>query len=214
VNPGLASSGYEVALQIATAIFAVTGVLAAARRNMDVLSFVIVGLVTAIGGGTLRDILLGMRVFWLRDPNYVYVAAVAAIATFFLEQRFRATLHAFLYLDATGTAVFAATAAAHTLGLGFPSGIAVVMGVLTGIGGGVLRDLLTGDPTLLARRELFMTPILLGLLFYVGALHAAPQYHRAWTFTAIVLIAAVRIGAIRFNWAFPDWLTYKPFKPS
>jgi uncharacterized membrane protein YeiH len=214
MNLGLSSSSYELAFQTATAMFAVTGVLAAARRNMDVLSFVIVGVVTALGGGTLRDIVLGTRVFWLQDPIYLYVAVSAAIATFFLEQRFRATLRAFLYLDATGTAVFAVTAAAHTLRLGFPAGIAVVMGILTGIGGGVQRDLLTGDPTLLARRELFMTPILLGLLFYVGALHAAAAYHRVWALAAIALIAGVRIGAIRFNWAFPDWLTYKPFKAS
>jgi uncharacterized membrane protein YeiH len=213
VNPGLLSSGYELVFQTATAIFAVTGVLAAARRNMDVLSFVIIGVVTALGGGTIRDIVLDTRVFWLQDPTYLYVAAGAAIATFFLEQRFR-TMRAFLYLDATGTAIFAVTATAHTLELGFPEGIAVVMGVLTGIGGGVLRDLLTGEPTLIARRELYMTPLLIGLSFYIATLHVAPEMQPAFAIIATALIAAVRIGAIRFNWAFPDWLTYKPFKPS
>jgi len=202
----------ELAFQTATAIFAVTGVQAAARRNMDVLSFVIIGVVTAIGGGTLRDIVLETHVFWLRDPLYLYVAAGAAVATFFFGQRFRASLHAFLYLDAIGTAVFAVSAASLTLGMGYPAGIAVVMGVLTGIGGGVQRDLLTGNPTLLARRELFMTPILLGLLFYVGVPRVAADYHRAWELAAIVFIAGFRIAAIRFDWAFPDWLTYKPLK--
>jgi len=204
----------ELGFQTATAIFAVTGVQAAARHNMDVLSFVIIGVVTAIGGGTLRDIVLGTHVFWLQDPLYLYVAAGAAVATFFLGHRFRASLRAFLYLDAIGTAVFAVTAAAHTLAMGYPAGIAVVMGVLTGIGGGVQRDLLTGEPTLLARRELFMTPILLGLLLYVGALHAAAEYHRVWELTALVLVAGVRIAAIRFDWSFPEWLTYRPLKSS
>jgi uncharacterized membrane protein YeiH len=202
----------EVLVQMATAIFAVTGVLAAARQNMDVMSFVIVGVVTAVGGGTLRDMTLDTAVFWLKDPTVVYVATGAAIATFCFEQRFRATFRAFLYLDAVGTAVFSVIASERTQAMGFASGIAVVMGVLTGIGGGVLRDLLTGQPSLLTRRELYLTPILLGVMLYVVGVHVMPGA-RAWLAAlAILLIAAVRVGAIRWGWAFPDWLTYKPFK--
>ena len=92
-----------VLFHVGAAVFAVTGVLAAARQNMDVLSFVIVGIVTAVGGGTLRDLMLAERLFWLEDSSYLYVAALAAVATFFFEQRFRATLRAFLYLDAIAT---------------------------------------------------------------------------------------------------------------
>lgn len=203
----------ELLFPVATAIFAVTGVLAAARQNMDVMSFVIVGIVTAVGGGTLRDMTLDTRVFWLEDPIVLYVAAGAAIAAFFFEQRFRATYRMFLYLDATGTAVFSVTATERTLGLGFAPAIAVVMGVLTGIGGGVLRDLLTGQPSLLTRRELFLTPILLGVLLYTAGVHVVPEGRGWWAPIAILLIAAMRGGAIRWGWAFPDWLTYKPFKP-
>ena len=90
----------EFLFQIATAVFAVTGVLAAARQNMDVMSFVIIGVVTAIGGGRLRDVTLDTRAFWLADPTFLYVAAAAALATFVFEQLFRATHRAFLYLDA------------------------------------------------------------------------------------------------------------------
>lgn len=198
--------------EVATAIFAVTGVLAAARQNMDVLSFVIIGVVTALGGGTMRDVVLGTRVFWLSDPSYLYVAIAAAIATFFFEQRFRATFRGLLYLDAVGTAIFAVTAAERTRSLGFSSGVAVVMGVLTGVGGGVLRDLLTGQPSLLTRRELFMTPILLGVVFYTAATRVSPDAIRPVAVGAMTIIALLRIGAIRFGWAFPDWLTYKPLK--
>src|SRR5689334_10990044 len=81
----------DLLFQLATAIFAITGVLAAAKQNMDVMSFIIIGVVTAIGGGTLRDITLNAPVFWLHDQTFLYVATGAAMATFFLEQRFRAT---------------------------------------------------------------------------------------------------------------------------
>jgi len=199
-------------IQIATAIFAVTGVLAAARQNMDVMSFVIIGVVTALGGGTMRDIALGIPVFWLGNPTYLYVAAAAAVATFFFEQKFRATYSAFLYLDAIGTAVFCVLAAERTLALGYVSGVAVVMGILTGVGGGVLRELLTGQPTILTRRELYMTPILCGVLLYINLARVAPLSQPTSTLLAILLIAGMRLGSIRWGWGFPSWLTYKPLK--
>jgi uncharacterized membrane protein YeiH len=196
--------------QIGAAVFAVTGVLAAARQNMDVMSFVIVGVATAVGGGTLRDLMLDQPLFWLRDVTYLYVAALAAVATFFFERRFRATLRAFLYLDAIATALYTVLAIEKTLRLGYTSTIAVIMGVITGIGGGMIRDLLTGQPTLIMRRELFMTPILLGGALY-AVLHAAAWLDAsvaAWL--AILLITALRFGAIRWDWSFPDWLTHRP----
>lgn len=202
----------DVLFQIATAIFAITGVLAAAKQNMDVMSFVIIGVVTAIGGGTLRDITLNAPVFWLHDQTFLYVATGAAVATFFLEQRFRATYRVFLYLDAIATAVFAVMAAEKALALGFGSGVAVVMGVITGIGGGIIRDLLVGQPTLLSRRELYMSPILVGLIPYVASLDSTHSNSATLAPLAMILIATLRIGAIRLGWGFPDWLTYKPLK--
>jgi len=197
-------------LQLGTAVFAVTGVLAAARQNMDVMSFVIIGVVTAIGGGTLRDLMLDVPVFWLADATYLYVAAAASLATFFFERRFRATLRALLYLDALATAVFTVLAIEKTLGLGFRPGVAVVMGVITGIGGGLIRDVLTGQPTILMRRELYMTPLLLGGALYVSALATQIATPALASLLAMAAIAVVRLGAIRWGWAFPDWLTYKP----
>lgn len=199
-----------VLLQVGTAVFAVTGVLAAARQNMDILSFVIIGVVTAIGGGTLRDQMLDVPVFWLADATYLQVAAGAALATFFFERRFRATLRALLYLDALATALFTVLAIEKTLLAGFGAGVAVVMGVITGIGGGLIRDLLTGQPTLLMRRELYMTPILLGGALYVGTLKLGVLTPAMASLLTIFTITAVRLGAIRWGWAFPNWLTYKP----
>lgn len=202
----------ELMFLFGAAVFAVTGVLAAARQNMDVLSFIIIGVVTATGGGTLRDLMLDQPLFWLSEPQYLYVSAGAAVATFFFEQRFRATLRGFLYLDAIATAVYTVLSTEKTLELGYGPGIAVVMGVITGIGGGIIRDLLTGQETILMRRELYMTPILLGGTLYIvlrgsGLLEASPA---AWL--AIGAIAAIRLAAIRWGWAFPSWLTYRPLR--
>lgn len=200
----------EILFLLATGVFAITGVLAAARQNMDVMSFVIIGVVTAIGGGTLRDVMLGTQVFWLHDPAYLYVAAAAAVATFFFERVFRATYNAFLYLDAVAPAVFTVLAAEKTLRLGFGPGIAIVMGVITGIGGGIIRDLLTGAPTILLRRELYMTPIIIGGALYVGARYVVELPQLYVSSLAIAVISAVRLAAIRWGWCFPDWLTYRP----
>jgi uncharacterized membrane protein YeiH len=199
-------------LHVGVAVFAVTGVLAAARQNMDVMSFVIVGVVTAVGGGTLRDLMLDQPLFWLEDSSYLYTASLAGLATFFFEQRFRATLRAFLYLDAIATALFTVLAIEKTLRLGFEPGIAVVMGVITGIGGGIIRDLLTGQPTLLMRRELYMTPILLGGVLYSVLRLASPLDATSIGWLTLLTIVTVRLGAIRWGWCFPDWLTYKPLK--
>jgi uncharacterized membrane protein YeiH len=200
----------EILFLLGAAVFAVTGVLAAARQNMDVMSFVIIGVVTAIGGGTLRDVMLDQPLFWLAEPSYLSAATGAALATFFFERRFRATLRAFLYLDAIATALYTVLAIEKTLRLGFNSGVAVVMGVITGIGGGVIRDLLTGQPTILMRRELYMTPILFGGLLYV-VLRPIDWIEPAYLLASTMfVIAAVRLCAIRFGWCFPDWLTYRP----
>lgn len=202
----------DILFLMAAAVFAVTGVLAAARQNMDALSLVVIGVVTSIGGGTLRDVTLDAPVFWLEHPSMLYVSAGAALATFFFEQIFRATYRAFLYLDAAGTAVFTVMATEKTLKLGFSPGVAVVMGVMTGIGGGIIRDLLTDQPTILTRRELYMTPILFGGVAYVSGIHFGLMDPAHLAVVAMLIIALVRAGAIHWEWAFPDWLTYKPLK--
>ncbi len=84
------------------------------------------------------------------------------------------------------------------------------MGVITGIGGGLIRDVLTGQPTILMRRELYMTPLLLGGALYVSALATQIATPALASLLAMAAIAVVRLGAIRWGWAFPDWLTYKP----
>lgn len=200
----------EILFLLGTGVFSITGVLAAARQNMDVVSFVVIGAVTALGGGTLRDLILDSRPFWLQETAYLYVTTAAAIATFFFERFFRATYNALLYLDAFATAVFTIVATERTLNLGFEPGIAVLMGVITGIGGGILRDVLTGQPTIIMRRELFMTPIMIGGAFYIAARNSGLLPPLQVSLLSIAVITILRFGAIRWHWGFPDWLTYRP----
>ena len=191
------------------AIFAATGVLAAARQDMDLLSLVIIGIVTAVGGGTLRDLMLDVQVFWIGDPLTVSVAAAAAVLTFFLELRARVAERVLLYLDGIATAMFAILAAEKTLLLGHDPAIALVMGVITAIGGGLLRDVITGHPTVLMRREIYITPVLAGALLHLALRTGTRLPSDTVVVASIVLAAALRVAALRFGWAFPIWLTYR-----
>lgn len=176
---------------------------------MDLLSLVIIGIVTAVGGGTIRDLMLDVEVFWIGNPITVSVAAVAAVLTFFMERRARVTEQMLLYLDGIATALFAILATEKTLLLGHHPSIALVMGVITAVGGGLLRDVITGHPTVLMRREIYITPVLAGGLLYLLLRSGTSLPSTSIVVASIVLVAALRVAALRFGWAFPVWLTYR-----
>ena len=191
---------------IGSAIFAVSGVLAVTRRGLDVVSALMLGIVTAIGGGTLRDLIIGVRPFWVVDFNYVWAACIGALAAFWVGWLFRSALKGVLYLDAIGAALFTIAAAAKVLALTGSPGVAVVMGVLTGIGGGLIRDVLAGRQTLLMSRDIYATPIMLGCAVFVMLRDVAP----AFSYSPLVgmgLIVAGRALAIHYHWQMPLWLT-------
>jgi uncharacterized membrane protein YeiH len=196
---------YELQM-IGTAVFAVTGVLAVNRRGLDVFGAVVLGCVTALGGGTIRDVVLAAPVFWLSDLNYVWVAFAAALIAFFASRSFASTYTLLLYLAGLGTAMFAVVATEKVLGLGFGPVVAVIMGVLTSIGGGLARDVLAGRPTLLMSREIYATPVLVGCTAY-AVLRAIGVQHQANSVAAGTLIAGIRAAAIRWHIEMPRWLT-------
>jgi len=192
---------------LATATFSVTGVLAARSSRIDLFGILVIGVVTAVGGGTLRDIILDAPVFWIRSELYLGVAGFAAVACFFLRRQIHHAYPLLLYLDALGAALFATMAVNKTLALGLGSGNAIVMGVITGIGGGLIRDLLTGRPTLIMQRDLYATPILFGLVVQIGLLN----YSALGNLSAVVLGGAMiflfRALAIYYGWRMPDFFT-------
>ena len=190
---------------LGTAVFAVTGVLAVNRRGLDVFGGVVLGTVTSLGGGTIRDLIIRAPVFWLVDTNYLVVAIAAALVAFFASRMIRTTYALLLYLDALGAALFGIQATEKVLGLGHAPAIAVSMGVLTSIGGGLLRDVLAGRPTLLMSREIYATPILFGCALYAALRHIRPGV--TTLALAVAVIFCIRAAAIRWHVKMPAWLT-------
>jgi uncharacterized membrane protein YeiH len=192
---------------LGTAVFAITGVLAVTRRGLDVFGAVVLGVVTAVGGGTVRDLLLDQPVFWLTDSSYLWAAVVGALVAFWVGHRLINTYRLILYLDAGGAALFALIGANKVLMLDAPKPMAVILGVLTGIGGGLIRDVLAGRPTLLMSREIYATPILFGCIVFVFL-----RTNLSFLVAGLIagtLIFGVRALAIYFKLEMPAWLTQR-----
>jgi uncharacterized membrane protein YeiH len=185
----------------AVAVFGATGALAAARRKHDIITFAFFAAITGVGGGTLRDLLIGAPVFWVARPGYLVVCLGAAVAVWLLGARtWRMGL--LLWLDAVGMAAYCMVGAAKALSLGVHPISAVVMGVLTACFGGVLRDILAGEPSVLLRREIYVTAALAGAAVFVTL--ASFGADRLFASGAGVTVAfAVRAGALRWGWSLP-----------
>mgnify|MGYP001164776459 FL=1 len=191
---------------VAIAVFAITGVLAGLQKEADLFSLLVFGLVTALGGGTIRDLLLGVPVFWISELTYIWVALGAAVLTFFLYRFFSQLYRLLLYLDAIGVALFTIQAIDKVFGLEYGPIIAVIMGVITGIGGGLVRDVLADRPTLLMTKDLYATPILLGSVTYLLLIYFAPGFAYSGP-VAMALIFSTRAAAIYWDLKMPGWLT-------
>ena len=156
-----------------TVVFAVSGGLAAAQRRLDITGFVLLALVTAVGGGTMRDLLLDRAVFWIAQPLYLVLAAAPGIVVFFVADRLRTLEKALIWADAAGLAVFAVIGTDIALAHGVSPLIAMLMGVLTASGGGVLRDVLRDQLPLVLHRELYVVAALAGSAVMVGLARGA-----------------------------------------
>ena len=181
----------------AVAVFAMSGALAAAQKKHDIITFGFFAAITGVGGGTLRDLLIGAPVFWVQRPGYIMVCLVAAIAVWLLGSRgwrFRALL----WLDALGLAAYAVVGSAKALSLGVHPFSAAMMGVLTTCFGGIIRDVLAGEPNLLVRREIYVTAALLGsALFVVMKTLLGLDF---WPAALVGFTAALALRAVAIHW--------------
>ena len=149
-------------------IFSVTGALVASRKEMDIVGFALLGSVTGIGGGTIRDVLLGVQpIFWVAQPAYLVACVLVALATFFVAHILHHRYRSLLWLDAVGLALFAVTGAGNALAHGALPIIAVAMGVASATFGGIIRDILGGESPVILRQEIYITAALVGALVYV-----------------------------------------------
>lgn len=183
-----------------------TAALAAGRRSMDWVGVVLLGSVTALGGGSARDVMLGhYPLAWVREPYLLAVTGAAALATIALSPVIHRFRHLFLVLDAIGLVAFTIVGCDVALKAGEQSAIAIAAGMITGCVGGVLRDILCTDVPLLFRSELYASISVVTGLIYLGGLSVGLN---ADVVTAVALAAGLlfRLLAIRFHWEMPKFV--------
>lgn len=194
---------------LGTVAFAATAVIAVLHQKTDLFGAAVLGLITAIGGGTVRDLILDVPVFWATDLNYVWVSLVASLVTFychrFVSQR---NIYALmLYLDGLGAALFAIQAANKVQSQAFalPAG-PVLLGIVTAIGGGVIRDVLANRTSLIMTRELYAVPITIGCVLYVTLISYFPEQSLSIGAGCVFFIFILRAMAIHWNLCVPSWM--------
>ena len=185
------------------AVFAATGALAAAREKHDLVTLAFFAAVTGVGGGTMRDLLLGVPVFWVQDWRYIGVCLLGALAIWLLgrrDWRFRALL----WLDALGLGAYGVMGAAKAEAAGAAPLICIVMGALTACFGGVVRDLLAGQPSILLRREITISAAILAATLFVGLrMLETPMWPAA--ILAALCGFGLRAGALQWGWSLPGF---------
>ncbi len=186
-------------------VFAATGALTASRKQLDLIGFGFLAAVTGIGGGTIRDLILGeVPVFWVEKPAYLVVCVAVAAIVYFTAHLVESRYRLLIWLDAIGLAVFAVMGAAKGLALTGSPIVAVVTGMMTATFGGILRDLLSGEPSVLMRPEIYVSAALLGSAVFIAAsLLGAPLI--LGSVLGVIAAFALRGGAIRYGWAFSPY---------
>ncbi|MBL8418322.1 MAG: trimeric intracellular cation channel family protein [Dechloromonas sp.] len=187
----------------AVAVNALTGVLDSGRKQMDLIGALLVGVATALGGGTIRDLLLDRNVFWVADQAYLITALGTGLITFFIARALTVPPKLFLIPDAIGLALFTIVGTQVALQWHTPWLAASLMGVITGVVGGVLRDILCNDvPLVFLQGELYATAAWVGALSLIGLQEiGVPPVSAAWAAMAIVLV--LRLLAMRFHITLP-----------
>jgi uncharacterized membrane protein YeiH len=188
------------------ALFAATGALAASRKQLDLIGFLFFAIVTGLGGGTVRDIVLGrVPVFWVLNPTYILICCAVGLLVFFTAHLVESRYRLLIWLDAIGLSAYCVMGAAKGLAASGSPTIAIVTGTLTATFGGILRDLLANEPSVLLRPEIYITAALIGAGIFTGA-NALDLPLYAASAVGVLAAFAVRGGALYYGGTFP---TYK-----
>ena len=186
------------------AVFAITGALMAGRKSMDLFGVLVIAVITALGGGTLRGLSLDNHpVSWIRDDTYIIVASLAAVGTV-LWVRLTQPIHekGLLLADAFGLAVFTVIGTEVALQHQVPLSTAVIMGVMTGVAGGVMRDVICNEIPLIFHKEIYATACIVGAVTFIG-LRALDTPHWLDTGIAMLTVLLIRLAAIRWRVSLP-----------
>ena len=186
----------------AAVLFAASGSLVASRKRLDVMGFMWLAVVTGVGGGTVRDLVLGVPVFWVQSPVYVSACLVTAVAMHFLAPLVEPRQKTLLWFDAFGLAFVTVAGTAKALHMGASPLVAIVMGVVTGSVGGIIRDTLGHVPSVILRQEIYVTASVLGACAFT-ALTAGGWGRLAAMCGGFLVTFAIRGLAIRYGWSLP-----------
>jgi uncharacterized membrane protein YeiH len=195
----------------AVLVFALTGALVASRAQLDIIGFAFLAILTGVGGGTVRDVLLDRNpVFWMADPTYLGVAVISAFVVFFTAHLFESRYKAILWLDAAALAFAVAAGANIAASFGQSAPIVVVMGAVTGCLGGLMRDVVANEvPLVLKQGELYVTCAVAG----AAVVALTPFFGLSQTPTALAAAAitfGLRAGSIAFGWSLPVYKSRPP----
>ncbi len=191
---------------IAITAEAMTAALAAGRRDMDWVGVCIIACVTALGGGSVRDVLLGhYPLTWVANPEYLWITSAAALFTALVAPVMRRLHSLFLLLDALGLVVFTVIGCQIALAMELPLTVVLISGMITGCAGGMLRDILCNDIPLLLRKELYASVSVVTGALFIGARHMDVGENLSMFF-AMGVGLAFRLLALRFNWQMPKFV--------
>ncbi len=193
---------YFVLEMLGTLAFAISGIRLASAKRFDWFGAYVVGFTTAIGGGTLRDLMLSMTPFWMLDSVYLVVTAVALGIVILLGRYLIRLNNTFFIFDAIGLGLFTVVGIEKTLAAGFPLWVAVIMGTMTGAAGGVLRDILINEVPLIFRKEIYaLACIFGGVVYFLG--QQVDLSGAALQITTAVAVIAARVISVRFGLKLP-----------
>lgn len=203
-------SAVEILDLVAVFVFALTGALVASRAQLDIVGFVFVACLTAVGGGTIRDVTLDRDVFWIQDPMNVLVAACAALLVFCTAHCLESRQKAIFWLDAMALAVAVPAGVAAALGLGVEWPIVLIMGVATGCFGGLMRDVVCNEvPLVLKQGELYVTCAFVGA-GVAQVLVSLGQPLNTGLLACAGATFALRAGSLAFGWSLPVYKSRPP----
>jgi len=185
-----------------TFAFAISGIRLASAKQFDWFGAYVVGVVTAVGGGTFRDVLLNSTPFWMEEPSYLIVSALALLFVIIFRKHVIRLNNTFFIFDAIGLGLFVVVGVAKTLEYGFPMWVAIVMGTITGSFGGMTRDILINEEPLVFRKDIYALACVLGGLVYYACLKMELSPSLTQLFSA-VSVFAMRIIAVKYHISVP-----------
>jgi uncharacterized membrane protein YeiH len=187
---------------LAAVVFAVSGALVASRKNLDVMAFMWFAVITGVGGGTVRDLILNVPVFWVQSPVYVSACLVTALVMHFVAPLVESRYRTLVWFDAFGLALVTIAGTVKASDVGAPALIAIAMGAVTGCVGGIIRDTLGHVPSVLLGRQIYITASVLGACAYIG-FNRLGVGRLAAMVAGFLVTFGVRGLAIKFGWSLP-----------